>query len=191
MRALFMRGAFTAADAQAAGTTLAAYAIGLLPFVLIRSVATTFLARGDTATPVKALLFAVVVNVALKMLLYKQYAQAGLAFATSIGGWVNFALLVWFAARAKLFMIDTRLAQSVFRLAAAGIVLAVALLFCQRPLAGLFGGFPSLRDPMTLAALAAIGAIVYGGMLMALFGREWLALYRGRARASAGTAEPL
>src|SRR5262249_17873957 len=32
MRALFMRGAFTAADAAAAAATLAAYAIGLLPF---------------------------------------------------------------------------------------------------------------------------------------------------------------
>ena len=49
MRALFMRGAFTAADAHAAAATLAAYAIGLLPFVLIRSVTVTFLARGDTA----------------------------------------------------------------------------------------------------------------------------------------------
>ena len=189
MRALFVRGAFTAADAQAAGATLAAYAIGLLPFVLIRSTATTFLARGDTATPVKALFFAVAINVALKVLLYKQYAQVGLALATSIGGWVNFALLVWFAARAKLFMIDTRLAQSVFRLAAAGIVLAAVLWVCERPIAGLVDGFPSLRDPMTLAALAAIGAIVYGGMLMALFGREWLALYRGRARPLAGSAE--
>ncbi len=37
MRALFGRGAFTAADAQAAAATLAAYAIGLLPFVLLRS----------------------------------------------------------------------------------------------------------------------------------------------------------
>jgi putative peptidoglycan lipid II flippase len=191
MRALFMRGAFSAANAQAAGMTLAAYAIGLLPFVLIRSVATTFLARGDTATPVKALLFAVAVNVALKLLLYKQYAQTGLAFATAIGGWVNFALLVWFAARAKLFMIDRWLKQSVFRLAVAGIALAAALLLCQRPVAGLFGGFPSLRDPLTLAALAAIGAIVYGGMLLALFGREWLALYRGRAPPVPNTAEPL
>src|ERR1039458_7305601 len=51
MRALFMRGAFTAADAVAAGQTLAAYACGLLPFVLIRSTVATFFARGDTATP--------------------------------------------------------------------------------------------------------------------------------------------
>ena len=54
MRALFARGAFTAADAAAAGATLAAYAVGLFPFVLIRSVTATFLARGDTWTPVKA-----------------------------------------------------------------------------------------------------------------------------------------
>src|SRR5207248_9697775 len=82
MRALFLRGAFTAADAQAAAATLAAYAIGLLPFVLLRSVTATFLARGDTTTPVKALFFAVLVNVALKVLLYEHYAQVGLAFAT-------------------------------------------------------------------------------------------------------------
>src|SRR5664279_2363167 len=37
MRAMFARGAFTKTDAAAAGATLAAYAIGLIPFVLIRS----------------------------------------------------------------------------------------------------------------------------------------------------------
>ena len=64
MRALFGRGAFTAANASAAGATLMAYAIGLLPFVLMRSATVTFQARGDTTTPVKALLVAVAVNVA-------------------------------------------------------------------------------------------------------------------------------
>jgi putative peptidoglycan lipid II flippase len=180
MRGLFGRGAFTAADAHAAALTLMAYAIGLLPFVLMRSVTAAFLSRGDTATPVKALLFSVVVNVALKLLLYKQYSQAGLAFATAIGAWVNFALLVWFAARANLFIIDSRLARTVFRLAAAGIVLAAALLLGQRPIFDLFAGFKTLQDPLTLTALAAIGAIIYGGMLMTLFGREWLTLYRGK-----------
>ena len=33
MRAMFARGAFTKADAAAAGATLAAYAVGLIPFV--------------------------------------------------------------------------------------------------------------------------------------------------------------
>ena len=52
-----------------AAATLAAYAIGLLPFVLMRSLTVTFLARGDTTTPVVALFFAVLVNVGLKILL--------------------------------------------------------------------------------------------------------------------------
>ncbi len=100
MRALFMRGAFTAADAAAAaGQTLAAYAIGLLPFVLVRSVIATFLARGDTATPVKAALTAVVVNVAFKAVFFymTSLAQVGLALATTIGAWLNLALVLWFA----------------------------------------------------------------------------------------------
>src|SRR6187431_419209 len=69
MRGLFGRGAFTAADAHNAALTLMAYAIGLLPFVLMRSATVTFLSRGDTITPVKALFVAVAVNVALKILL--------------------------------------------------------------------------------------------------------------------------
>src|SRR4029077_20425255 len=47
-RAMFARGAFTRGDAAAAGATLAAYAIGLIPFVLIRSAVSTFYARKDT-----------------------------------------------------------------------------------------------------------------------------------------------
>ena len=121
MLALFSRGAFTAADAAAAGATLAAYAIGLLPFVLLRAVSSAFLARGDTATPVKALLVSVVINVALKILLMDRYAQVGLAFATSIGVWVNFALLVWFAMRRKLMGSMRRLRTSGAKLALAGL----------------------------------------------------------------------
>src|SRR5665811_923242 len=119
MRALFMRGAFTAADAVAAGQTLAAYACGLLPFVLIRSTVATFFARGDTATPVKAALAAAAVNIAFKFLLMGPLAQVGLALATSIGAWINLGLVVWFAMRAGHLQIDERLRQSTVKLAGA------------------------------------------------------------------------
>ena len=135
MRALFGRGAFTAANAQAAGATLAAYAIGLLPFVLMRSATVTFLSRGDTMTPVKALFFAVAVNVALKVLLMDLHAQVGLALATSAGAWVNLALLLWLAARANLITVEPRLWKSMARIAIAGLALAVALFACRRPVA--------------------------------------------------------
>ena len=182
MRALFMRGAFTAADAVAAGQTLVAYAFGLLPFVLIRSTVATFFARGDTATPVKAALVAAAVNIAFKFLLMGPLAQVGLALATSIGAWINLGLVLWFAARAGHIHIDERLRQSTIKLAGAGLVLAATLWLCSAPVAHLFAGWDRLRDVATLALLAAIGGGVYGGIVLALFGSRWLAAFRARRR---------
>jgi putative peptidoglycan lipid II flippase len=180
MLALFSRGAFTAADASAAGATLAAYSIGLLPFVLLRSVSSCFLARGDTATPVKALLVSVVVNVALKIVLMGRYAQVGLAFATSIGVWVNFSLLTWFAMRAKLMSIDARLRTSVMKLTLAGLALAAALLLAADPVTGLTASAGTLGHVAALLALAVLGAAVYGGTVAAMFGPQWLTAFRRR-----------
>ena len=108
MRAMFARGAFSKADAAAAGATLAAYAIGLIPFVLIRSAVATFYARKDTATPVKAALTGVAVNVALKIALVGSLAQVGLALATAVGAWVNLLLVIGFAVRAGYLELDRR-----------------------------------------------------------------------------------
>src|SRR5882672_10168446 len=163
MRALFMRGAFTASDAAAAGATLAAYTVGLLPFVLIRGVSATFLARGDTATPVKALFASVVVNVALKLLLMRDFAQVGLAFATSVGVWINFGMVVWFAHRARLIAPDERLRRSAGKLAIAGLALAAALFVGASAFDRLFAGMSAFRAETTLVALAVLGGLVYGG----------------------------
>jgi putative peptidoglycan lipid II flippase len=182
MRALFMRGAFTAGNATAAGRTLAAYALGLLPFVLIRSVTATFLARGDTATPVKASLTAVAVNVACKIALMGSLAQVGLALATSIGAWLNLVLVMWFAARQGHLAFDPALRSAVGRLAAAGVVLAVVLWLAAAPVATWFASRAGPRDESTLALLAVIGAVVYGGIVLALFGKEWLVTFRRRRR---------
>jgi putative peptidoglycan lipid II flippase len=182
MRALFVRGAFTQADALAAGATLAAYAVGLLPFVLIRSVVATFFARGDTATPVKAALIAAAVNIAFKIVLMGPLAQAGLALATSIGAWINLGLVAWFAHRAGHLQIDERLRHSAVKLVAAGLVLAGVLAIAHSPIERRFAGWGALHDIATLAVLGALGAAVYGGMIGGLFGRNWLAALRAKGR---------
>ena len=182
MRALFVRGAFTGADAIASALTLSAYAFGLLPFVLIRSAVATFFARGDTTTPVKAALVAAAVNIAFKVLLMGPLAQVGLALATSIGAWINLGLVVWFGMRAGLIQIDEHLRQSAIKLAAAGLVLAGLLWLCAAPVGHLFDGWVRLRDVAALAVLAAIGGGIYGGIVLALFGPRWLAAFRARSR---------
>jgi putative peptidoglycan lipid II flippase len=172
MHALFARGKFTSADAHAAALTLAAYTIGLIPFVLMRSVVATFLARQDTATTVKAALTAAAVNIALKVvLLYTtDLAQIGLALATSVGAWINFGLLLWFGKRAGFIAFDRDFWRAVSKLMIAGVVLAVALGLLQRPVLGLTGG----HSIPALVLLAAIGAAVYGGAVLGLFGKAWV-----------------
>ena len=175
MLALFGRGAFTAADAAAAGATLAAYAAGLVPFVLIRSVVATFLARGDTATPVKAALIGVAVNIALKVALRGPLAQVGLALATSIGAWVNFALVLWFAGRQDLIRFEPPLGRSLAKLLLAGLALALAVWIAQGPAVAFFHGRPGAHI-FALATLAGIGAFAYLLVLVVLSGSYWLAL---------------
>jgi putative peptidoglycan lipid II flippase len=180
MRALFMRGAFTTADAAAAGATLSAYAIGLIPFVLVRSATATFLARGDTATPVKAALTAAAVNILFKFLLMSSLAQVGLALATSLGAWINLGLVLWLAMRAGFLTIDPVFARSLMKIAASGFVLAVALWLAQGPIAQWFSHWMRFRDEMVLATLGIVGILVYGGMILTLFGPQWLGVLRRR-----------
>ena len=182
MRALFMRGAFTAADAHAAAMTLMAYTIGLVPFVLIRSVVAPFYARGDTATPVKAALVGTAINILFKVALMVPLAQAGLALATSIGAWINFVLVLFFAHRRHLIAADAELKASLAKLAAAGAALALALLIADPIVTRLLSSWPRFRNESELALLALIGGVVYGGLVLALFGQRWLLLMRRTAQ---------
>jgi putative peptidoglycan lipid II flippase len=173
MRALFARGAFTAADAAAAGATLAAYAIGLLPFVMIRSFTAPFYARGDTLTPVKAALLAAGVNIAFKVMLMGPLAQVGLAFATSIGAWINLSLLTIFARR-RGFAVSGAGLRPVIRLLLAGAGLAGTLYLGNRLLSHALVGLPYFREEITLVVLLLIGVIVYVVLVLLLLGRGWL-----------------
>src|SRR3954463_1145717 len=173
-RAMFAHGAFSRADAAAAGATLAAYAIGLIPFVLIRSAVATFYARKDTATPVKAALIGVVVNVVLKIALVGSLAQVGLALATVVGAWINLLLVAGFAVRAGYLDLDRALVSSTLKFALSGAVLAGALWLTARFAEAHLAELSALRDEAALLVLIIIGTIVYAGSILLLFGSGWL-----------------
>src|ERR1700726_1969942 len=173
-RAMFARGAFSKADAAAAGATLAAYAIGLIPFVLIRSAVATFYARKDTATPVKAALVGVAVNVALKIALVGALAQVGLALATAVGAWINLLLVLAFAVRRGYLKLDSALTKSLAKFVVCGAVLGAALWFAAKFAATHLAGLSALRDEAALLLLIVVGTIVYAGSILLLFGRDWL-----------------
>jgi len=180
MRAMFARGAFSKADAAAAGATLAAYAVGLIPFVMIRSAVATFYARKDTATPVKAALTGVAVNVALKVALMGTLAQIGLALATAIGAWIHLLLVLGFAVRRGFLDLDREWIKSLAKFAISGIVLAVALWLTARFAGVYFAQMSAFRDELALLLLMVTGIFVYGVSILVLFGRGWIfSLIRG------------
>ncbi|HVI29307.1 murein biosynthesis integral membrane protein MurJ [Hansschlegelia sp.] len=162
--ALFGRGAFDAAAVEGSAAALQAYAIGLPAVVALRCVTPGFHASGDTATPVKALAAATIVNVALKVLLVGSFFSAGLAFATSMGAWANLLLLTWLLRKRDGFAPDRRFALSIAALALATAGSAAAVRWSLGPAAGLKGLIPQFPDFAPAALIGLVGIVAYGAI---------------------------
>lgn len=167
MSALFQRGAFDAEAAQRAGAVLAAYGLGLPAAVLIRSAVSSFYSRSDTTTPLIASLTAVAVNILVKILLMDTYGVVGLALGTAIGVWTNLILLFILAYRRGWTAPNRPLARTCLAIAAASVLLAAFAWFAPAPLERWTALLPLWRNETLLGALGLIGALIYGGVLLA------------------------
>jgi putative peptidoglycan lipid II flippase len=161
LQVLFERGKFGPHQVAEVAPTLAAYAIGLPAFVLIKVVITGFLARQDTLTPVKVAVTAMVVNIVLTITLglYTDLAHVGIALATSIAGWVNALGLIAISVHRRQFSLDLRSRSSLPRILGAAIGMGAVLI-------GLHGVLqPILIAPHLIVRLVALTALVGGGMV--------------------------
>ena len=164
MRGIFAHGAFHLDAADVSASALAAYGVGLPAFVLVRVIAATFYSRHDTATPVRATLLAVAVNVGLKFVLVWGFhlGAFGIALGTSLGSWANVSLLVFLAHRRGLLKLDDTflraLAPSLLAAAATGgaALLGASLAPMAVPHAGVF------QREVALGLAVIFGLIAYG-----------------------------
>ena len=81
MRVLFERGAFTAVDTKATASMLAALALGLPAYVLVKVLHPSFFAREDTKTPMIYAGISLAANVVLSLMLFLLIGATGLALA--------------------------------------------------------------------------------------------------------------
>jgi putative peptidoglycan lipid II flippase len=180
MRALFAHGAFDRSAAALSAVVLTAYGVGLPAFVLVRIVASTFYARHDTATPVRATLTAFAVNIAFKVIFVWgfHFGIAGVALGTSLGAWVNVAILTWLSLGRGLLRIDTSFRRALLpillaALAAGGGAYAGAMLGAEIAVphtAHLWIvtlGAATLKDLAAFAAAGLIGGAAYGAVVLA------------------------
>src|SRR5680860_733521 len=182
---------FLPTAALAAGSTLAAYSVGLLPFVLLRSFTAPFYARRDTLTPVKAALLAATVNIALKFVLMGPLAQVGLALATSIGAWINLSLLAYFARRQGFAVSGTAIGGPVAKLIGIGVVFAAALFAGAYGLQQALSGLEHFRDEIALAVLVVGGGLLYFVLVFAGLGRRWFTGLLKDVSAAADSTAPV
>ena len=157
---LFGHGAFTAADTEATAAALVAFSVGLPAYVLVKILSTGFLAREDTATPVRIAIVAMVVNVVASFLLIGPLGHAGVALATAIAAWLNTALLAGVLVRRGGLAIDVRLRNRLIRVLLASAVMGLALWGLNALLAASLGA-QLIERIVALVALIAAGLVIY------------------------------
>ncbi len=126
---LFQYGAFDTNSAIKASYSLQAYGSGLMAFIAIKIFAPIFLSRGDTKTPVKAGVAAMISNIVLNLILVQYFEHIGLAAATSISALLNASILYYYLIKQSIFKFDNALYKMLFKVIFAVIIMSVYILF--------------------------------------------------------------
>jgi putative peptidoglycan lipid II flippase len=170
MRGVFAHGAFDAHAAGLSASALAAYGAGLPAMALLGIVSSTFYARHDTLTPVRATVTAIVSNILLKVIFVWGFHMgvAGVALGTSLGAWINVGILTWLGRSRALLAIERQFLRAlppVLTAAAAAGAGAWLGAWLTVPLAG--GQVQSqFVDVTALAGALILGIAAYGTVVL-------------------------
>ena len=162
---LFERGAFGTVETQATAAALAAYAVGIPAYILVKVMSTAYFARKDTASPVKVAILCTVANIALSLSLIGWLGHVGIALATGITAWINAGLLARGLRRRGFLAIDARLRRRLPRIAAATAGMGVLLYAGALILAPAFQAALPTRIT-ALSGLVLGGGAVYLGLAL-------------------------
>jgi putative peptidoglycan lipid II flippase len=179
MDVLFVRGAFTTHNAVLAGHSLAAFAIGLPVFALVKILTPGFFGRGDTMTPLKIGVLAVALNLGMNLIFMHPLKAVGPALATSLSSAANAGLLVWILHRRGHFTFDVLAKRRIPRLLLAGAVMAAALYGTEFLLPP---GKTTIPEFLLLTVAGGIAYFGCGFLVRAFDMAELTALLRRRRR---------
>jgi putative peptidoglycan lipid II flippase len=148
-----------------AGHSLAAFAIGLPVFALMKILTPGFFARGDTMTPLKIGILAVVLNLAMNILFMRPLQAVGPALATSLASGFNAVMLGVILHRRGHFVLDAPAKRRLPRILLAGAVMAAALWAVERMLPAAKTTIPEFL----LLVLAGFVSYLGAGVLLGAF----------------------
>ncbi len=169
VRMLFEHGAFTSADTAATAQALIWLALGLPAHVLVKALSPAFFARGDTLTPLWAVLKGFAVAIVLAVVLGHLYGVGGIAAAIALGAWSSALSLLRRAAATFGFSIDAAARRRLPRIGVAALAMGGFLWLTAALVLRLGTNCHGLAQAALLLALIAGATAIYG-VLLALFG---------------------
>jgi putative peptidoglycan lipid II flippase len=100
-----------------------------MAFIAIKIFAPIFLSRGDTKTPVKAGVVAMVSNIVLNLILVQYFDHVGLAAATSFSALINATILYFFLIQQSIFKFNITFYKMLVKVIFAVIIMALYIYY--------------------------------------------------------------
>ena len=157
---LFEYNKFTHEMSVNVAQVLSIVAFALPANVVVRIFNTHFFARGDTRTPVKAAILAMVSNVCLIATLFHFFGYLGIALATTASAWINMSILLYWIKKRRELVFDQRLKRTFPFLVLSAAGMGFFLLEASEILAPYFGA-GILKTVISLSLLISGGLGVY------------------------------
>lgn len=181
---LFEHGAFTPEKTAIVWPILVCYALAL-PWVCANQVLVrVFYSAGNTRTPVRVSLVAMIINLSLNLTLVWSMKEAGLALATALAGFVQFLSLLVLVSR-RLQMLNPReLARSFAKTMALALVMGLAVIGALWACRAGFGETGFLPRTLNVAIPIATGGLAFGILATLFRCRQLRSPFPGRRRSS-------
>lgn len=161
---LFQNENFSIDDVLMVTSSLQAYALGLLPFMVIKVLAPGYFSRQDTRTPVRIGIVAMSVNMVLNLVLVFVFdlAHTGLALATSLAALVNAGLLFWGLYRLQVLRLQPGWWGFVLRMLIACIIMALFIHYVA-------GEWQAWLDWGLWRRIQTMAILCVGGLMLYIF----------------------
>jgi putative peptidoglycan lipid II flippase len=169
VRLLYERGSFLGTDTDQTSMAVLYYSLALFAYSAVKILVPAFYALGDTRTPVRSSVTSVAAKVGLTLGLILRMGFLGLALATAIASWINFALLVRQLDQATGGRLQARQVAAYARIAAASVAVGAAAELAFRAGRWILPGPGAIPDFLHLGLAITTGVTVTVPML-GLFG---------------------
>lgn len=163
---LYERGAFSAETTALTAAALAAFAIGLPSFVLLKVFQPVYFARFNMRAPMWFALISAIINIVGSLLLFPYYGHVGIAFATSIAGWVNALMLIAGLTMGGNFSLPRQSIARLTKILLASLIMGLLLYVTSGWIIDMTTNQGFLTRFAIVMAAITMGAIVYFGTLI-------------------------